>query len=43
MIASPASWQINMAIDIRTVKNGKIVQTYHVEDWAGALRQLKAK
>ncbi|MEM7426975.1 MAG: ester cyclase [Pseudomonadota bacterium] len=31
-----------LTIDIHTVKDGKIVRTYHVEDWAGALRQLKA-
>jgi len=32
-----------MSIDIHTIGGGKIVRTYHVEDWAGALRQLKAK
>ena len=32
-----------MSIDIHTLKDGKIVKTYHVEDWAGALRQLKGK
>ncbi|MBK20182.1 MAG: polyketide cyclase [Rhodospirillaceae bacterium] len=32
-----------MAIDIHTLKDGKIVRSYHVEDWAGALRQLKGK
>ncbi len=32
-----------MSIDIHTVEDGKIVRTYHVEDWAGALRQLSAK
>lgn len=32
-----------MAIDIHTVENGKIKQSYHVEDWASALRQLSAK
>ncbi len=32
-----------MSIDIHTIEGGKIVRTYHVEDWAGALRQLKAK
>ena len=30
-----------LAIDIHTLENGKIVRSYHVEDWAGALRQLK--
>ena len=32
-----------MAIDIHTVENGKITRSYHVEDWAGALRQLSGK
>ena len=32
-----------MSIDVHTVKDGKIVTTYHVEDWASALRQLGAK
>jgi predicted ester cyclase len=32
-----------MSIDIHTVVNGKIVQTQHVEDWSGALRQLSAQ
>jgi predicted ester cyclase len=32
-----------MSIDIHTVKGGKIVTSYHVEDWAGALGQLRAK
>ena len=32
-----------LTIDIHTIEDGKIVRTYHVEDWAGALRQLKAK
>lgn len=32
-----------MSIDIHTVKDGKIVQSFHVEDWAGALAQLRAK
>ena len=30
-----------LTIDIHTVENGKIVRSYHVEDWAGALQQLK--
>ena len=29
-----------LTIDIHTVENNKITQSYHVEDWAGALRQL---
>lgn len=32
-----------LTIDIHTVENGKITQTYHIEDWAGALGQLKGK
>lgn len=32
-----------LTIDIHTVRDGKIVESYHVEDWAGALRQLKAQ
>lgn len=32
-----------LTIDIHTVEDGKIVRTYHVEDWAGALRQLSTK
>src|SRR5262245_56741547 len=30
-----------MTIDIHTVKNGQVVATYHVEDWATALGQLR--
>lgn len=29
-----------MSIDIHTVKDGKISESYHIEDWAGAMRQL---
>ena len=32
-----------MTIDIHTVEDGKIVESHHVEDWAGALQQLKGK
>lgn len=32
-----------MAIDIHTIKDGKAVTAHHVEDWAGAIRQLTAK
>ena len=32
-----------MTIDMHTVENGMIVRSYHVEDWAGAIRQLSAK
>jgi predicted ester cyclase len=30
-----------MSIDIHTVRDGKIAQTYHIEDWAGARRQMQ--
>ena len=29
-----------MAIDIFTVKNGKLASAYHVENWVGALQQI---
>jgi steroid delta-isomerase-like uncharacterized protein len=29
-----------MSIDIHTIRHGRIQSTYHLEDWAGALRQL---
>jgi hypothetical protein len=32
-----------MSIDVHTVEGGRIVRTYHVEDWAGAIRQLRQK
>ena len=32
-----------MAIDIQTVKEGKIVKTYHMENWLSALGHLRAK
>lgn len=32
-----------MALDIQTIKDGKIARTQHVEDWASAISQLKAK
>ena len=32
-----------MSIDIHTLEDGKIVQTHHVEDWAGALGQLSGR
>lgn len=32
-----------LTIDIHTIADGKIVRSYHLEDWAGALQQLKAK
>lgn len=32
-----------MTIDIHTLRDGKAVTAHHVEDWAGAIRQLSAK
>lgn len=32
-----------MAIDIHELKDGMIARSYHVEDWAGAMKQLKGK
>lgn len=32
-----------MTIDIHTLEDGKIVRTYHVEDWATGLKQLAGK
>lgn len=32
-----------MTIDIHTIQDGKAITAHHVEDWAGALRQLSAK
>jgi predicted ester cyclase len=31
-----------MSIDIHTLTGGKIMRSYHIEDWASALRQLRA-
>ena len=31
-----------MSIDLHTIEGGKMVRTYHIEDWTGAVRQLKA-
>ena len=32
-----------MSIDIHTIDGGKIVRSYHIEDWAGAMRQVASK
>jgi ketosteroid isomerase-like protein len=32
-----------MAIDIHTIRDGKIAKTYHMENWLSALNQLRAK
>eukprot|EP01012_Entosiphon_sulcatum_P057035 TRINITY_DN80752_c0_g1_i1.p1 TRINITY_DN80752_c0_g1~~TRINITY_DN80752_c0_g1_i1.p1 ORF type:complete len:161 (+),score=17.36 TRINITY_DN80752_c0_g1_i1:264-746(+) len=31
-----------MAIDIHTIVNGKIIKSYHLEDWSSAAQQLSA-
>lgn len=32
-----------MAIDIQTIKDGKIAKTFHLENWLSALGQLRAR
>jgi steroid delta-isomerase-like uncharacterized protein len=32
-----------MAIDIQTIRDGKIAKTYHMENWLSAIGQLRAK
>jgi hypothetical protein len=32
-----------MSIDVHTLRGGKMVRSYHVEDWIGAVRQLTVK
>ena len=32
-----------MAIDIQTIRDGKIARAYHLENWLSALGQLRAK
>jgi hypothetical protein len=32
-----------MSIDVHTLEDGKLVRSYHIEDWLGAVRQLSAK
>jgi ketosteroid isomerase-like protein len=32
-----------MSIDVHTVEGGKIVRSYHIEDWLGAVRQLSGR
>lgn len=32
-----------MSIDVHTLEGGKMVRSYHIEDWIGAVRQLTAK
>src|SRR5258706_4750471 len=40
--ASPTGKSFStMALDLFTVKNGKLASAYHVENWIGALQQLR--
>jgi predicted ester cyclase len=32
-----------MSVDLHTIRDGKIIRTYHLEDWMGAVRQLSAQ
>jgi hypothetical protein len=32
-----------MSIDVHTLEGGKLIRSYHIEDWMGAVRQLSAK
>jgi SnoaL-like polyketide cyclase len=32
-----------MSIDVHTLEGGKMLRSYHIEDWMGAVRQLTAK
>jgi predicted ester cyclase len=32
-----------MSIDVHTIEGGKMVRSYHIEDWIGAVRQVTAK
>jgi predicted ester cyclase len=32
-----------MSIDVHTIESGRMVRSYHVEDWIGAVRQLTAE
>jgi predicted ester cyclase len=32
-----------MAIDIQTIKDGRIAKTFHMENWLSAVGQLRAK
>ena len=32
-----------MSIDVHTLEGGKMIRSYHIEDWLGAVRQISAK
>jgi predicted ester cyclase len=31
-----------MSLDVHTLRDGKMIRSYHIEDWMGAVRQLSA-
>jgi ketosteroid isomerase-like protein len=31
-----------MSVDVHTLRDGKMIRSYHIEDWIGAVRQLSA-
>jgi predicted ester cyclase len=41
--ATPGKSFTIMSIDVHTVRDGKVVATHHIEDWATAMRQVSAK
>ena len=41
VVGSGKSFRI-MSIDVHTIRDGKMIRAYHVEDWMGATRQLAA-
>jgi hypothetical protein len=41
--ATPGKSFSIMSIDVHTIEGGKMVHSYHIEDWIGATRQLAAK
>jgi predicted ester cyclase len=32
-----------MAVDIQTIRDGRIAKTFHMENWLSAIGQLRAK
>jgi hypothetical protein len=32
-----------MAVDIQTIRDGRIARTFHMENWLSAIGQLRAK
>jgi hypothetical protein len=32
-----------MAVDIQTIRDGKIARTFHMENWLSAIGQLRGK